>query len=145
MQASTQLVFHHVGVGTTDFEAAISTYVALGHSLHSRVDDTGINIRVAFLACPGGRGPWIEILAPLGPDGPLQSLLRRKLLPSPYHTCYAVEQLEVAAQWLLAQRFVQLGEPQSAVAFEGARILFFYHTALGLIELVESPPAWPFC
>ena len=108
-----------------------------------RVDDPGLDIRVAFLSCPGGTGPWIEILAPLGKDGPLKSLIARKALPSPYHTCYAVDQLDGAADHLRAIGFLPLGSPQSALAFGGARVAFFYHGTLGLLELVESPPAWP--
>lgn len=138
-----ELVFHHVGIGTADFDGAIQTCVSLGHRLHSRTDDPGINVRVAFLSCPGGRGPWIEILAPLGPDGPLQSLIRRKLLPSPYHCCYAVDRLEKGDELLRTHRFAPIGVPQPALAFGGARIAFYYHAALGLVELVESPPDWP--
>lgn len=140
---STEFIFHHVGVGTTDYDGAIATYQALGHRLHSRVNDPGINIRVAFLACPGGRGPWIEILSPLGENGPLQSLIRRKLLPSPYHTCYAVDSLETANRDLADRGFLALGAPQAALAFEGSRIMFHYHATIGLVELVERPPVWP--
>ncbi len=34
---------------------------------------------------------WIEIVSPIGPDGPLKSLIARKVLPTPYHTCSATE------------------------------------------------------
>lgn len=139
----SKLVFHHVGIGTTDFDGAIETYVALGHRLHARVDDPGLNIRVAFLSCPGGAGPWIEILAPLEANGPLQALITRKALPSPYHTCYAVDALEPAGEHLRELGFLPVGVPRNAVAFEGARVAFFYHGALGLLELVEAPPQWP--
>ena len=47
-----ELTFHHVGVGVLDMEAAIATYEALGHRLVRRVDDPGINIKVAVLASP---------------------------------------------------------------------------------------------
>jgi methylmalonyl-CoA/ethylmalonyl-CoA epimerase len=139
---TSKLVFHHVGVGTVDFDGAIQTYQALGHRLHSRVDDHGLNVRVAFLSCPGAAGPWIEILAPLGEGGPLKALIARKALPSPYHTCYAVEQLEAAADDLRTVGFLPIGEPRSALAFQGARVAFFYHGTLGLLELVEAPPVW---
>ncbi|MFT3905871.1 MAG: VOC family protein [Steroidobacteraceae bacterium] len=134
-------VFHHVGVGVLDMQAAIRTYESLGHRLHSCVDDPGINIRVAFLKSPAG-GPWIELLAPLNPGGPLESLIRRKLLPSPYHTCYAVSELESAGALLSAQGLLQVGPACNAVAFGGARVAFFYSTLVGLIELVERPPQW---
>ncbi len=137
-----RLVFHHVGVGVLKFDLAIRTYEALGHRLFRRVDDPGINIRVAFLAAPAG-GPWIEILAPLEPNGPLESLMKRKLLPSPYHTCYGVDDIDGAGADLRESGFMQVGTTCHAVAFDGARVAFHYHGAIGLVELVERPPEWP--
>ena len=139
----TVLNFHHVGIGTTDFDTAIETYVSLGHRLHHSVDDPGLNVRVAFLSCPGGVGPWIEILAPLNDGGPLEALIRRRTLPSPYHTCYSVDQLEAATAELCSLAFLPVGEPHAALAFDNARVAFFYHGSVGLIELVEKPSPWP--
>ena len=136
-----ELTFHHVGVGVRDMDAAIATYEALGHRLVRRVDDPGINIKVAFLASPA-QGPWIELLAPLNSGGPLDSLIKRKMLPSPYHTCYGVRDIELAAVHLRDNGFMQLGGTFDAVAFDGARIAFYYHSDIGLVELVERPPQW---
>ena len=135
------MTFHHVGVGVLDMQDAIRLYEALGHRLVRNVEDPGINIRVAFLASPSG-GPWIELLAPLNPRGPLDSLIKRKLLPSPYHTCYGVNDIEQAGDQLRAEGFMQLGPTREAVAFDGARVAFHYHAVVGLIELVERPPEW---
>ena len=140
--AKIELKFHHVGVGVLDMEGAIRTYEVLGHRLVRLVDDPGINIRVAFLATPSS-GPWIELLAPLNSRGPLDSLIKRKLLPSPYHTCYAVDGIELAGTQLRDEGFMQLGATCEAVAFDGARVAFHYHDVVGLIELVERPPEWP--
>jgi catechol 2,3-dioxygenase-like lactoylglutathione lyase family enzyme len=135
------LKFHHVGVGVLDMQGAIRTYEALGHRLLRSVDDPGINIRVAFLANPSA-GPWIELLAPLNPHGPLESLIKRKLLPSPYHTGYGVDHLDLAGERLREEGFIQLGAAREAVAFDGARVAFHYHDIVGLIELIERPPEW---
>jgi methylmalonyl-CoA/ethylmalonyl-CoA epimerase len=136
------LAFHHVGVGTADLEGAIAAYVQLGHRLHTSIDDYGLNIRVAFLSCPGGRGPWIELLAPLGPDGPLSALIRRRALPTAYHTCYAVDDLAIATDELRAAGFLPLAQPASALAMGGAQVCFLFNSCTGLMELVESPPPW---
>jgi len=136
------LRFHHVGIGTTDFDGAIDVYCRLGHRLHSRVDDPGLNVRVAFLRAPGEGGPWIEILAPLAAGGPLDSLIARKALPSPYHTCYSTTVLEGAAAGLVDLGFAQISKSRSAVAFGGARVAFFYSGEVGMLELVENPPDW---
>jgi methylmalonyl-CoA/ethylmalonyl-CoA epimerase len=130
--------FHHVGVGTTDLEAAVRVYESLGYTLRARIEDAALGVRAAFL---GSQGPWIEIVAPLEEGGgPLKGLLARGLLPAPYHTCYAVQDLGDASRALVARGFVALGKPKPAVAFGGAPILYHAHRAIGLIELVERPP-----
>lgn len=141
--ALTSFDFHHVGVGTRDFDGAIATYRALGHRLHSRVDDPVLDVRVAFLRAPGESGPWIEILAPLGPNGALKSLLARKSLPTPYHTCYVVPDLAGAASHLRELEFLPLGDPAPAIAFGGQPVAFFSSLTVGMIELVQAPATLP--
>lgn len=137
-----RLTFHHVAIGVTHFDRAIETYEALGHRLHLKIDDPGLNVRVAFVSLPNG--PWIEIVAPLNPGGPLDALLVRKALPAPYHTCYGVDDLAVAANDLRNLRFMPMGSAHPALAFENCSVQFFYNATIGLIELVERPPVWPF-
>lgn len=129
--------FHHVGVGTPAFEAAIEVYRALGYEAETVVDDPGLQVRIALMRQAGS--PLVEIVAPLGPEGPLQALLARKQLPSPYHTCYAVPDVEAGRAGLRARGFQPVGEIRPAVAFGGARIAYHYHVAIGLLELVELP------
>jgi methylmalonyl-CoA/ethylmalonyl-CoA epimerase len=133
-----QLTFHHVGVGVHDMEAGLRAYAAIGHRLVLQVDDPGLNIRVAFVV-PQGGGPFIELLAPLAPGGPLDALLRRKLLPSPYHTCYLVDDIAAGDAALCARAFLCVAAPRPALAFDGALVAFYYHLDIGLIELVERP------
>lgn len=132
--------FHHIGIGTTAFEAAISVYIELGYELIDSIDDHGLDVRIAFLR--GAAGPYIEIVAPLGPEGPLKSLLSRRLLPNPYHTCYATDDLVSAGKYIRSKGFIHLGPPRPALVFSGALIQYYYHQAIGLFELVQCPPVW---
>ena len=134
----TTFTFHHIGIGTNAFEAAISVYIDLGYKLIDSIDDYGLDVRIAFLS--GAAGPYIEIVAPLGPDGPLKSLLSRRLLPSPYHTCYATENIFVTGKYIRSKGFIPLGAPRPALVFGGALIQYYYHQATGLLELVQCPP-----
>jgi methylmalonyl-CoA/ethylmalonyl-CoA epimerase len=128
---------HHVGVGTTDLEAAVRVYESLGYAVHLRIEDPGLGVRAAFL---GSGRPWIEIVAALDDSGgPLKGLIARGALPAPYHTCYAVDDLTAASQQLKTRGFLALGKPKPALAFGGAPILFHSHRAIGLVELVERP------
>ena len=137
----TPLKFHHIGIGTAAFEDAIGVYIDLGYELIESMDDHVLDVRIAFLR--GGEGPYIEIVAPLGPNGPLKSLQSRRLLPSPYHTCYETADLVAAGEYIQNKGFIPLGEPRPALAFGGALIAYFYHRATGMLELVENPPTWP--
>jgi methylmalonyl-CoA/ethylmalonyl-CoA epimerase len=132
--------FHHVGIGTKTFKDAISIYTALGYELICAMDDLGLDIQVAFLKETDG--PYIEIIAPLGTNGPLKSLLARGLLPSPYHTCYETPDIAEAGKLIQNLGFFPVLEPQPAIAFGGALISYHYHPAIGLFELVEDPPKW---
>ena len=134
------LIFHHIGIGTATFEAAKAVYIDLGYELIDSMDDPGLDVRIAFLR--GQTGPYIEIVAPLGPNGPLKSLLSRRLLPSPYHTCYATEDVVETGKYIRNKGFIPLGEPRPALAFGGAIIAYYYHPATGMLELVERPPMW---
>lgn len=131
----TPLRFHHVGVGTLRFEEAITVYVGLGYTLVAVVDDGGLGVRVALLRASDG--PLIEVVAPLGPDGPLAAHLARRVLPSPFHTCYATPDLDESSAALRERGFLPLGEPRPALAFKGARIAHHVHPAIGLVALLE--------
>ena len=104
------------------------------------MDDHVLDVRIAFLR--GGEGPYIEIVSPLSPNGPLKSLQSRRLLPSPYHTCYETEDLVAAGEHLQSKGFIPLGETRPALAFGGAHIAYYYHPATGMLELVKNPPSW---
>lgn len=132
--------FHHVGVATLEPDTAIESYDALGYRLVTRTDDTLLGVHVAILEA--AHGPLIEIVAPLDETGgPLKSFIRRKQLPSPYHTCYAVTALEQAAEALRARGYFALSDAKPARVFGGARIQYQLHEAIGLVELIENPPA----
>jgi methylmalonyl-CoA/ethylmalonyl-CoA epimerase len=133
-----ELIFHHVGIGTLRFEQAIAAYSELGYQLVRSVDDPRINVKVAFLRA--AHGPLLEILAPLGADGPLRGLIERKAVPGPYHTCYAVAELEAATEALRARGFVPISPAVPALAFDEHPVRFFYGRDVGVLELVENPP-----
>ena len=135
------LKFHHVGIGTTMFEDAISVYLQLGYELICSIDDADLDLRVAFVRKDDS--PYIELLAPLSPDGPLKSFLARGLLPSPYHTCYETSDINESGDRLQQQGFFPVTKPRPSRALNGALFAYFYHAAIGLLELVEGPTSWP--
>jgi methylmalonyl-CoA/ethylmalonyl-CoA epimerase len=137
------LALHHIGIGVLDLEAGIEAYGLLGYTKLVAVDDERLGVRVAFLSPPQAPGHLIELLSPLGETSPLQSLIARKLLPGPYHTCYATTDYAVADRVLMERGFTRISKPTPALAMDQALIAFFYHHAIGLLEIVENPPFAP--
>lgn len=136
------LHLHHIGVAVPDLERAIETYVAMGHSLVTKVDDTPLDVRVAFLAPNQAElrdDVLIELLAPLSDEGPLVALIKRRMLPSPYHTCYATNDITLAIDSLRDVGFIPVAPIRPALAMGGARMTFLYSQIVGLVELVEKP------
>lgn len=134
------LLFHHVGIGTIRFDAAIEVYTRIGYDLIETFQDANLDVQVAFLQ--GTASPYIELISPLGPDGPLKSFLSRRILPSPYHTCYKTKNIRMTSEYLRTIGYTPLGAPRSALAFGGSLIAYYFHPATGLLELVENPPEW---
>ena len=130
--------FHHVGVGTMEFDVGINAYRTMGLSLLTRVNDPGLRVQVAFLSAGSAASPLVEILAPLGEDGPLASLIRRRMLPTPYHVAFSVPDLSERTGQLVAQGYLSLGDPKPARAMCGAQIQFLFHRGIGLVELIEE-------
>jgi methylmalonyl-CoA/ethylmalonyl-CoA epimerase len=133
-----EMRFHHVGVGVINLDSAKVVYQALGYTVLRDVADPVLDVRICFLRSRTQGQPLIELLAPLGDEGPLSALIRRRMLPSPYHTCYSVVDIPETGARLRDLGFMPVGPEKPAVAFGGASVQFYYSPDVGLIELVES-------
>src|SRR5580658_743073 len=82
-----KFAFHHVGVAVQDLAEASSTYKTLfGYELVSGpFDDPIQNVSVCFLS-RGEGDTLLEIVAPLGPNSPIDRTLKNG--GGTYHICY---------------------------------------------------------
>jgi methylmalonyl-CoA/ethylmalonyl-CoA epimerase len=83
-------------------------------------------------------GTCYEAIAPLGPDSPVTTALRRssRILN---HVAYLVPDLQTARAHLCEGDCVPAGEAKPAIAYEG-RMIQFFMTPLGfLVEAIEAP------
>lgn len=129
------MIFHHIGVATGDLAATAEVYMGMGFSMTAPVDDPAQSVIVAFLSKEGH--PLIELVTPLGDKSPVDNVVK-KMRVSPYHTCYEVDDLELAITELREKRFMIVADPVAAAAFDGRRICFMFSRATGLWELVEK-------
>jgi methylmalonyl-CoA/ethylmalonyl-CoA epimerase len=128
----------HVGIALQSFAAA-DAYAALGWravAADQDLPDQGVRVRLLR----AGPGPALELLVPLGEDGPVARFLARRG-PGLHHLAYAVADLDAEMARLAA-----LGAPfvdaRPRPGYGGHRVAFLHPSWGGgvLVELVERDP-----
>jgi len=100
-------------------------------------DDPLQKVTVLFLAKTARDVAEIELIAPLGADSPIQSMLA-KSGGGAYHLCFETSELEGALEHARKNGCIVVAAPAPAVAFEGRRIAWIYTRSRQLFELVEA-------
>jgi methylmalonyl-CoA/ethylmalonyl-CoA epimerase len=132
-----RLAFHHIGIAVRDLQDAIPSYKSLfGYEITSGpFDDPVQNVSVCFLS--RGKGDaTIELVAPLGPDSPVDGTLKRG--GGTYHICYRVDDLNAAIRHLTEHGSMLLSGPVPAAAFEMREIAWLMTETYLLVELVQA-------
>ena len=130
----------HVGVAVPALEPAAKTLETLfGYRVVSGpFDDPIQKVSVNFLTQAATDRVEVELIAPLTPDSPVQSMLG-KSGGGAYHLCFGTNDLEAALTHVKSKGCMVISPPQPAVAFAGRRIAWFYAPTRQLFELVELP------
>jgi methylmalonyl-CoA/ethylmalonyl-CoA epimerase len=128
--------FHHFGVAVRKLEQAIPVFENLfGYELISGpFDDPVQNVSVCFLS-RGDRDPVLELVAPLGPDSPVDRTLKKG--SGIYHICYQVPDIRGAIEQLTGCGSFLLSGPVPAVAFGMREIAWLMTEVDLLVELVQ--------
>lgn len=129
--------FHHTGIAVRDLSKAIRIFQTLfDYKLTSGpFDDPIQNVSVCFLS-RGAGDMVLELVAPLGPNSPIDRTLKRG--GGPYHVCYQVPNIRAAIAHLTEQGSLLLSGPVEAVAFEMREIAWLMTEADLLVELVQA-------
>jgi len=139
IQNGSQLQFtlHHMGVAVRSIRDALPAYKAVfGFDLlHGPIDDPIQRVTVCFIGNPGQSSSLIELIAPLGEDSPVSSVLAKGI--GAYHMCYEVDDLDAAISNARAHGCIVVAKPVPAVAFDGRRIAWLFMRTQQLIELLE--------
>jgi len=132
-----KFAFHHVGVAVRKLQDAIPVLGKLfGYKLTSGpFDDPIQNVSVCFLS-RGEGDPAIELVAPLGPNSPIDRTLKKG--GGTYHICYQVPDMREAIEHLTGLGSFLLSGPVPAVAFEMREIAWLMTEADLLVELVQA-------
>lgn len=131
----TDVRFHHFGIACRDIRKTSECYKAIGYKAGECIFDPLQNVNICFLTHP--TMPLVELLSPVDEASPVVQILD-KVGTTPYHTCYVVDDLDMAIKSFRKQRYVVVAKPKEACAIESRRVSFLYNPEMGLIELVEK-------
>jgi methylmalonyl-CoA/ethylmalonyl-CoA epimerase len=133
----TEFKFHHVGIAVQDLAAAIPAFkTLLNYDVTSGpFDDPLQNVSVCFLS--RGEGDTVlELVAPLGPNSPIDRTLKRG--GGTYHVCYEVPDIQQAIRHFTDHDSLLISGPVPAVAFRMREIAWLMTDAGLLVELVQA-------
>ena len=132
-----EFAFHHLGLAVRNLQQAIPLFGNLfGYELKSGpFDDPIQNVSVCFLS-RGDGDPVMELVAPLGPNSPIDRTLRKG--GGVYHVCYQVQDIRGAIAHLTGLGSFLLTGPVPAVAFGMREIAWLMTEADLLVELVQA-------
>jgi methylmalonyl-CoA/ethylmalonyl-CoA epimerase len=131
------MIFDHIGVFVRDLADGRRHLAAMlpiaGWT--APVDDPVINVRIQFGTDRSGLR--YELVAPLGPGGPVDRALATgsNLLN---HVAYRVADLDAEIRRLRRLACIPTGAPQPARAFAGRRVVFLLTPLRFVLELVED-------
>jgi len=131
-------IFHHVGIAVRDLAAALPVYKNLFNYdlISGPFDDPIQNVSVCFLS-RGNADTVIELVAPLGPNSPIDRILKKG--GGTYHVCYQVANLRHAIEHLAGKGSLLISGPVPAVAFQMREIAWLMTEVDLLVELVQAP------
>jgi methylmalonyl-CoA/ethylmalonyl-CoA epimerase len=132
----------HVGVAvpslgpTTELLSSLFGYRVVSGPF----DDPIQRVVVSFLTTSDDDIAEIELIAPIGDDSPIRSILS-KGGGGAYHLCFETSDMKGALDRATENGCVVLSNPVPAVAFGGRRIAWIYTRSRQLFELVEAKAA----
>ena len=132
----------HVGVAVPSLDPTVELLSNLfGYRVVSGpFDDPIQKVSVAFLGKTDRDTAEIELIAPLGEDSPIRSMLAKNG-GGAYHLCFEANNIEDALTHATNHGCVVVARPVPAVAFQGRRIAWIYTPSRQLFEIVEARAA----
>jgi methylmalonyl-CoA/ethylmalonyl-CoA epimerase len=135
----SDLALSHVGIAVPDLETAVARLsLLLGLPPGPVMENAAQRVRLVQFDLPNAR---IELLSPLGPEGPVAAFLARNPRGGLHHLALAAPDLDAALAALAAQGAEALAPPMPNVW--GRRFAFLPPAAFvgTLLEVEEALPA----
>ena len=130
--------FDHIGIAVKSIEDYFDKQLnsVLGvPELSEIIIDPIQNCRIAFATT--SNGVRLELIEPLNEESPVNQILQKKK-GGLYHICFKTENFDQDLKHCLVNKYIALGKPQPAIAFNNRRIVFLSSPTFEIIELVEE-------
>lgn len=129
--------FDHIGIFVDELHSGYDKLNQLfGISRKSIIfDDPLLHVSVQF--CYDEKGICYELVAPYGADSPVDRVLKNSTTTL-NHIAYKTNDFDNKISNLRMAGCVPLGIPQPALAFQGARVVFFLTPLKLIFELIEE-------
>ncbi len=124
----------HIGYVTKSIERSAETFKVLGYSAENIINDDTQKTKICMLRKEGEVS--IELVEPYSENATMLNMLKKGT--TPYHTCYAVSDVQTTYGELKELGFTPLFPPVAAPAFNNRLICYFWKKDIGLVEIVEK-------
>lgn len=128
-------VFHHIGCAVSSIDKCKPFYISMGYEVSNTVVEPVQKVYVAYARKKGF--PTIELLEPLDETSPVKGILKKNG-NSPYHMCYAVDDLKETIEDMRKEGFRPLGKPVPGHGLDDALMVFLYNINFGLIQIMQK-------
>ena len=125
----------HIGYLTDSINATAREFEQLGYSKGFTVDDDTQRTHICYMRKDGEVA--VELVEPYSDNKTMQKMLVKRGV-SPYHLCYAVNDIEETYNHLISHDWTALFAPVAAPAFDGRKICYFWKSEIGFIEILSK-------
>lgn len=128
-----EFAIEHIGYVTKSIERSAETFRIFGYSAEDIINDDTQKTKICMLRKEGEVS--IELVEPYPENVTMLNMLKKGT--TPYHTCYAVPDVQSTYEQLKELGFTPLFPPVPAPAFNNRKICYFWRKDVGLIEIVS--------
>jgi methylmalonyl-CoA/ethylmalonyl-CoA epimerase len=131
------LTFHHFGLAVRNIDPARKVLAGMGYRCGEDVYDPLQEVTLVW--CEHVTMPAVEIVAPTGKPGPVDSIVAANDA-AVYHLCYSTSSIDASVTAIRDSgiRIIPVVPPKPAVLFGGKHVGFYQVRGFGLIEIVED-------
>lgn len=113
---------NHVAVAVPDLDSSMETYRnILGASVSDKILQRDHGVMVAFINLPNTK---IELVTPIGSNGPLSKFLKKNPNGGIHHICYEVENINESIKNLIDAGAKLVGRKEPKIGAHGKLVIF---------------------